>query len=98
MCATLGRCSFTQIALCPPSAQSPTEGSFESTPVRNPDGVYTSPINATSTYCNPGQTSAYCLLVDNGSPGHWGITCTDGTAFGKRCGGCNTGPGYITCY
>lgn len=62
-------------------------------------GVYTSPVNATSTYCNSGQTSAYCLFVDNGSLGHWGITCTDGTAFGKRCtGGCNSGPGYITCY
>src|SRR5438105_3715208 len=34
--------------------------------------VYTSPVSASSTFCNPGQTSAYCLLVDNGSiEGHW---------------------------
>ena len=55
---------------------------------------------SSSTYCNAGQTDAYCLVISNGSSEtRFGITCTDGTAFGKMCGGgCNTGPGFITCY
>ena len=61
--------------------------------------VYTTPVTSSSTFCNPGENDAYCLQVQDAVSGQlFGITCTDGAAYGKRCpAGCGTGPGYVSC-
>jgi hypothetical protein len=61
--------------------------------------VYTTPVSASSTYCNPGESSGYCLQIQDATSGQlFGITCTDGAAFGKRCpGGCGTGANRVIC-
>lgn len=61
--------------------------------------VYTAPVSSSSTYCNAGQTGAYCLVVDDGTRDrYFGIVCTAGTVSGKMCqGGCGAGGGTVTC-
>ena len=62
--------------------------------------VYTSPVSPSSTYCNPGQTGVYCLMINNGTTeSRYGITCTNGAVSGKMCrGSCGTsGPTSLSC-
>jgi hypothetical protein len=47
--------------------------------------VYSGPVSPSSTYCNAGQTGVYCLRIRRGADFQFGITCTNGTAFGRMC-------------
>jgi hypothetical protein len=62
--------------------------------------VYPSPVSPSTTYCNPGQTGVYCMMIENGTTRtRFGITCTNGVVFGKMCrGSCGTsGTNNLSC-
>ena len=46
---------------------------------------YPEPASATTVYCIPGDSGAYCLETDDGGLRTWGITCQDGAPSFKEC-------------
>jgi hypothetical protein len=62
------------------------------------DAVYTGPVDASTMYCNAGQTGGYCLVAGDNAD-YFSINCASGVATILFCtrGGCGAGMGSAMC-